>query len=69
MFSVDSYEIIEEYPRDKYLPSYLVYAEYDGEPVHIHIAVDQVGNMVTIVTVYRPSRDKWEEDFRTRRKP
>jgi hypothetical protein len=25
--STESYEIIEEYPKDKYLPSCLVYAE------------------------------------------
>ena len=64
-----SYEIIEEYPGDKYLPSYLVYTEYHGESIHIHIAVDQAGDRAIIVTVYRPSRDKWEEDFKTRRLP
>jgi hypothetical protein len=66
---VGSYEVIEEYPRDKYLPSYLVYTEYRGEPIHIHVAVDTAGDRVTIVTVYRPSRDKWEKDLKTRRKP
>lgn len=69
LLSVGSYEIIEEYPGDKYLPSYLVYTEYHGESIHIHIAVDQAGDRAIIVTVYRPSRDKWEEDFKTRRLP
>ena len=28
--SVEAYEIIESYPEDKYLPSYLVYSQYEG---------------------------------------
>jgi len=67
--SVDSYEIIEAYATDKYLPSYLVYSEYRGEPIHIQIAVDADGDKVTLVTAYRPDRDKWESDLKTRRKP
>lgn len=31
--AVNTYEVIESYPEDKYLPSYLVYAELDGEDV------------------------------------
>jgi len=34
------YEIIEEYPEDKYLPSYLVHSEYGGDVFHILFAVD-----------------------------
>ncbi|MBN1509513.1 MAG: DUF4258 domain-containing protein [Sedimentisphaerales bacterium] len=67
--STHSYEIIEEYPDDKYLPSYLVYAEHAGEVFHIHIATDVAGNGVVIVTAYRPSPDRWEADLRTRRRP
>lgn len=66
--SVDAYEIIEEYAEDKYLPSYLVYSEYRDDPIHVQIAVDLKHDSVTIVTVYRPSLDKWESDLRTRRR-
>jgi len=66
--SVDSYEIIEEYPKDKYLPSYLVYAKGQGQIIHIHIAVDMENDSVTIITSYRPTLDRWEKDFKTRRK-
>ena len=66
--SVNTYEIIEEYPKDKYLPSYLVYAEYKGEIIHIQIATDLENNNVTIITAYKPTLNKWEEDFKTRRK-
>jgi hypothetical protein len=66
--SIDSYEIIEEYPDDKYLPSYLVYAEHEGEVFHIQIATDVVGSSVVIVTAYRPTPDRWEDDLKTRRR-
>jgi len=65
--SVEAYEIIEEYPKDKYLPSYLIYAEYRADVVHILIAVDSVNDVVTIITAYRPDREEWERDLRTRR--
>jgi hypothetical protein len=65
--SNESYEILEEYPRDKYLPSYLVYSEYQGDTFHILFAVDLEGVNVRIVTVYRPNPGEWEEGFRTRR--
>lgn len=67
MDSVSSYEIIESYPDDKYLPSYLVYTEYSGERVHALFAVDVEGENVRVVTAYRPSVARWMPDFRTRR--
>jgi hypothetical protein len=36
--SVNNYEIIEENPKDKYLPSFLVYTTYDDEVMHILFA-------------------------------
>lgn len=67
--SVDRYEIIEEYPKERYLPSFLVYTEYKGQVIHIQIATDLENNFITIINAYKPSRDKWEKDFKTRRKP
>ena len=66
--SIDKYEIIEEYPEDKYLPSVLIYTTYQGEIIHIQIATDYKNNYITIVTTYRPDSFKWEKDFKTRRK-
>jgi hypothetical protein len=66
--AVDSFEIIETYPDDKYLPSYLVYAAHRTEAFHLHIAVDRDGDNVRVITAYRPNQDKWEEDLKTRRK-
>lgn len=66
--SVESYEIIEKYPGDKYLPSYLIYAKSGKEVFHIHVAIDQENDNIRIITAYRPTPDKWENDLKTRRK-
>ncbi|MBI4473184.1 MAG: DUF4258 domain-containing protein [Acidobacteria bacterium] len=62
--AVDSYEIIESYPEDKYLPSYLVLA---AASFHVHFATDVEGDNVRIITVYWPDPDEWEPDLKTRR--
>lgn len=65
--STNSYEIIEAYPDDKYMPSYLVYSRYQDNIFHVLFAVDLKGDNVRIVTAYRPALDEWEEDLKTRR--
>ena len=66
--SVDHFEIIEEYPGDKYLPSCLVYSEYNGVKFHMLIAIDYDDRSIILVTTYLPSPDKWHEDLKTRKK-
>ncbi len=66
---VDTYEVIEAYPQDKYLPSCLVHAQYQGETFHIVFATDILGENVHIVAAYRPSLDEWASDGKTRRIP
>ena len=66
--SVNTYEIIESYPEDKYLPSYLIYTEYEEEYYHILFATDVEDENVRIVTTYRPSALEWSADLKTRRK-
>jgi len=65
--AVDTYEIIESYPDDKYLPSYLIPATPAGAAFHILFAVDVEGNNVRLVTAYHPNPNEWEADLRTRR--
>ena len=67
--STASYEIIEAYPDDKYMPSYLVYSRYQDNIFHVLFAVDVIGDNVRIVTAYCPAFDEWEEDMKTRRQP
>lgn len=40
-----TYELVEAYPDDKYLPSYLVLAHHDGDYFHVLFAVDVEGIM------------------------
>ena len=61
------YEIIEEYPKDKYLPSYLLYARYKGKIFHVLFAIDVTEDNVRIVTAYYPDKKEWGEDLKTRR--
>jgi hypothetical protein len=64
---VDSYLIVEAYPDDKYLPSYLLLAKPAGAAFHVLFAADVAGDNVRVVTAYHPSADEWEPDLRTRR--
>jgi hypothetical protein len=66
--SVQDYEIIEEYPKDKYLPSYLVHSKYRDKIFHVLFAVDIQENNVCVITAYYPSPEEWEEDLKTRRR-
>ena len=63
--AVDSYSIVESYPQDKYLPSYLIVA---ADSFHILFAVDVAEDNLRVVTAYRPDPGEWETDLRTRRK-
>ena len=65
--AVNSYEVIEAYPEDKYLPSYLVLAQHSGIAFHVLFATDVEGDNIRVVTAYRPDPTEWEPDLRTRR--
>ena len=67
--SAGSFEIIEEYPSDKYLPSYLVRARHGKLVFHVLFAADVAGDNVRVVTVYIPDPARWEQGFRVRRGP
>lgn len=60
--------LVESYPDDKYLPSYLVLGFTSSGPIHVLIAIDVEGDNVRIVTAYRPERAEWADDLKTRRK-
>jgi hypothetical protein len=50
-------EIIEDYPDDKYSPSYLVYGKTEnGRDLHIQISRPPI---VVIITVYEPDPEEW----------
>jgi hypothetical protein len=65
--ATESYEMIESYPEDKYLPSYLVRATSPDAVFHVLFAADVDGDNVRIVTAYRPNPEEWESDLKTRK--
>jgi len=65
--AVETFELVEAYPDDKYLPSYLVLARDDARPFHLLFAVDLEGDNVRVVTAYRPDVGEWSNDMKTRR--
>jgi len=66
--SIENYEIIESYPEDKYLPSYLIYSRYQLTVFHVLFAVDVENMNVRVITAYRPDPKKWSEDFKRRQR-
>ncbi len=65
--SIENYFLIESYPEDKYLPSYLVWSKYYDEIFHILFGVDTHGNNVRVITSYRPDPGEWTNNFKKRR--
>lgn len=61
------YELVESYPEDKYLTSYLVADVQPAGAFHVLFAVDVDADQATIVTAYRPHPDAWAPDLKTRR--
>lgn len=64
--STDTFEIIESYPDDKYMPSYLVRAECDSGIIHVFFALDPTDGFVRIVTAYRPDDSLWSGNGKQR---
>lgn len=60
----DSLEIIESYLDDKYLPSFLLRGDFESRAL---VATDVEGDNVRVVTMYVPSLDEWDSDYRVRR--
>ena len=65
--SVETLELVEEYPGDKYLPSYLVLGRAGPDAFHVLVAADVEGDNVRVVTAYRPDAGEWQDDLKTRR--
>jgi hypothetical protein len=65
--ALDTLELVEAYPVDKYLPSYLVLGRAGPDAFHVLVAVDVKGDNVRVVTAYRPDAGEWQNDLKTRR--
>jgi hypothetical protein len=63
--AIDSGEVIEEYPHDKYGPSCLIFGRTSqNRPLHIQCSLS---SPMVIITVYEPDPLKWL-DYKIRRK-
>jgi hypothetical protein len=60
------FELVEDYPDDRRGHSCLILTWVKEKPVHIVCAPHE--EALIIVTVYIPSREEWEQNFKTRRK-
>jgi hypothetical protein len=65
--AVASYELVEAYPDDKYLPSYLILGRHGPEAFHVLFATDLEGDNVRVVTSYHPDPEEWQADLKARR--
>lgn len=59
-------EKIEDYPTDRPFPSCLMFKLVDKRPVHVVLGIN--GKEGFIISLYEPSADKFERDFKTRKK-
>jgi len=60
-------KIIEDYPEDKRGHSCLMFC-YSSKERPIHVVCSPKGDYLGIITAYVPVLEKWEKDFKTRRK-
>ncbi len=67
LFTLKQGIIIKEYEDDKPFPSYLFYNNNPSNPLHVVIAIDKNNVEIFIITVYRPDRNIFNKDFKTRR--
>ena len=59
-------EIIEHYPNDYPYPSCLVLGVTTSNK-HLHVVCGCNGEIITIITAYYPTTDKFESDLKTRK--
>jgi len=66
--AAENYVMVEEYPKDKYFPSYLLLGQRGEDAFHVPFGADVEGQNVRVVTAYFPSLEEWESDLKTRRR-
>jgi len=66
---VESSEIIEDYPDDKYAPSCLLLGfTHSGRPLHIQVTrIETGGGLLKIITMYQPDEKGWFNNYSERR--
>ena len=61
-------EVIENYPEDQPFSSCLIFKMIENKPFHAVVSLDDQNQKAYIITAYEPTLDKFESNFRIRRK-
>jgi len=62
---IENGEVIEDYPEDIRGQSCLILGIRTDRP--IHVVCSPKGEYLAIITAYLPSKEDWNDDFKTRR--
>ena len=65
--AIQTGDVIENYPEDTPYPSRLILGWCESRPLHVVVAENKADKQIIIVTVYEPSLDFWEADFKRRK--
>ncbi len=61
--------LVEDYlPVGRPLPDCLVLGFINEGPIHVVVALDEDFERIFIVTVYRPSAERWEDGWKKRKR-
>lgn len=66
--ALENCSIIEEYHDDRPYPSCLLLGYSGNRPLHIVLSCDPGTEIIFIITIYEPSAELWEGDYKTRRR-
>lgn len=61
-------EVIEDYSKDRSFSSCLMFKVIEGKPLHVVVSLDEQNQKGCIITTYEPTLDKFESDFKKRRR-
>jgi hypothetical protein len=63
-------EIIEEYPQlTRRLKDCLILGfTSDKQPIHAVVGIDEANDRIFMITIYRPDTERWENDWKTRKR-
>ena len=60
--------VVIDYLDDKPFPSKLLFSKVNSRLLHVVCSYDSEKSVIIIITVYEPSADLWENDYKTRKK-
>lgn len=61
-------DLINTYDNDKPHPSALFFRMVNQRPLHVVVAINKDESLASIITVYEPSLEIFEADFKTKKK-